>query len=84
MGGVEKGYDVDWDEKIKETTMVSVPSLPLQRVHKSSSTMPYTARETHTANNIIDTLELKLCGKLRKNMNFQCVELIFENITIVP
>jgi hypothetical protein len=46
--------------------------------------MPYTASETHASNNIIDALELKLCGILRKNMNFQNVVLIFENITIVP
>jgi len=46
--------------------------------------MPYSAKEAHTSNNIVDTLELKLCGILRKNMNFQSVELIFEKISIVP
>jgi len=48
--------------------------------------MPYSASEAHTSYNVIDTLELelKLCGILHKNMNFQSDELIFENITIVP
>jgi hypothetical protein len=68
---VETGLNVDRGEKIKETNIdAPVPYLPLQIVHESPRTVPFTAREkiqcitAHTPNNIIDTFELKFMWKI--------------------